>query len=47
MRLELKHREGPALKPAELLRGIFHLSDEDMDRVTVLKRREVLDLQES
>lgn len=43
LRLILKHREGPALKPAELLRGIFRLSDEDMERVSVVKSNEVLE----
>jgi len=47
MHLTLTHREGPALKPAELLRGIFHLSDEDMEGVTVVKSKEVLEVEQA
>ncbi len=43
VRLALKHMEGPALKPAEIIQGIFHLSDEDLGGISVLKSREILD----
>jgi radical SAM family uncharacterized protein/radical SAM-linked protein len=47
MHLALKTMQGPALKPAEMIKGIFHLSDEDLDGIAVLKIREVLDSKES
>jgi len=47
MRLVLKPMEGPALKPAEIIRGMFHLSDEDLDGVSVLKIMEIPDSKES
>jgi len=47
MHLALKSMEGPALKPVEIVQGIFHLSDEDLDGIGVLKIREILDSKES
>jgi radical SAM family uncharacterized protein/radical SAM-linked protein len=47
MHLALKPMEGPALKPVEIIQGIFHLSDEDLDGIGVLKIREILDSKES
>ncbi len=43
MHLALKTMQGPALKPVEIIREMFHLSDEDLDGIAVLKIREVLD----
>jgi radical SAM-linked protein len=43
MHLALKPMEGPALKPVEILQGIFHLSEEDLDGIGVLKIMEILD----
>ena len=47
LRLALKSMDGPALKPVEILKGIFHLSDEDVEGVRVLKVMEILDSKES
>jgi hypothetical protein len=47
MHLVLKAMEGPALKPVEIIQGIFHLSDGDLDGISVLKRKEILDLDKS
>jgi radical SAM-linked protein len=47
MHLALRPMEGPALKPVEIVQGIFHLSDEDLDGIAVLKIREILDSKES
>jgi len=41
MHLALKSVEGPALKPVEIVQGVFHLSDEDLDGISVLKIKEV------
>jgi len=43
VRLALNHMEGPALKPAEIIQGIFHLSDEGLGGISVLKSREILE----
>jgi hypothetical protein len=42
MRLALKPVQGPALKPAEIVQGIFHLSERDLDEISVLKTGETL-----
>jgi radical SAM family uncharacterized protein/radical SAM-linked protein len=47
MHLALKTMQGPALKPLEIIQGMFHLSNEDLDGVSVLKIREILDSKES
>jgi len=47
MHLALKTMEGPALKPVEIIQGIFHLSDEDLDGIDVLKTMEIQDSKES
>jgi len=47
MHLALKPMEGPALKPVEIIQGMFHLSDEDLDGVGVLKIMEIPDSKES
>jgi len=47
MHLALKPMEGPALKPVEIIQGMFHLSDEDLDGVGVLKTMEIPDSKES
>lgn len=47
MHLALKTVQGPALKPVEIIMGIFRLSDEELDGIAVLKIREVLDSKES
>ncbi len=47
MRLALKPMEGPALKPAEIIQGIFHLSDEELDGINVMKIKEILESKES
>jgi hypothetical protein len=47
MNLVLKSMEGPALRPIEIVKGVFHLSDEDLDRVDVLKIMEIPDSKES
>jgi radical SAM-linked protein len=43
MHLALKTMQGPALKPAEIIKGMFHLSDEALEGIAVLKVREVLE----
>jgi radical SAM-linked protein len=40
--LALKTMPGPALKPVEIIQGIFHLNHDDLDGVDVLKVREIL-----
>jgi radical SAM-linked protein len=45
--LSLKTMQGPALKPAEIIQGIFHLKDEDLDGISVLKTGEILDSKDS
>jgi len=47
MHLALKPMEGPALKPVEIIQGMFHLSDEDLEGVGVLKTMEIPDSKES
>jgi len=47
MHLALKPMEGPALKPVEIIQGMFHLSDEDLDGVGVLKTMEIPDSKDS
>jgi radical SAM family uncharacterized protein/radical SAM-linked protein len=47
MDLALRTMQGPALKPVEIIQGIFHLSDQDLDGIGVLKIREILDTKES
>ena len=47
MHLALKPMEGPALKPVEIIQGIFHLSDEELDGIGIMKTREILDSKES
>jgi radical SAM-linked protein len=47
MHLAVKTMEGPALKPVEIIQGIFHLSDEDLDGIDVLKTMEIQDSKES
>jgi radical SAM family uncharacterized protein/radical SAM-linked protein len=47
MHLALKTMQGPALKPVEIIQGVFHLSDEDLDGVGVLKIREIVESDES
>jgi hypothetical protein len=47
MHLALKPVEGPALKPVEIIQGMFHLSDEDLEGVGVLKTMEIPDSKES
>ena len=42
MHLALKPMQGPALKPAEIIQGIFHLSDVDLDGISILKTGEIL-----
>jgi hypothetical protein len=46
MHLALKSVEGPALKPVEIVQGVFHLSDEDLDGISVLKIKEVRNAKE-
>jgi radical SAM-linked protein len=45
--LALRTMRGPALKPAEIVQGMFHLSEEARDGIAVLKIMEVLDSKES
>jgi radical SAM-linked protein len=47
MHLALKPMEGPALRPVEIIQGIFHLSDEELDGIGVMKTMEILDSKES
>ncbi|MGE5840216.1 MAG: TIGR03960 family B12-binding radical SAM protein [Deltaproteobacteria bacterium] len=47
MKLILRSVNGPALKPAEIVQGMFQLSDEDLDKVEVLKIMEIPDSKES
>lgn len=42
LHLALKTMQGPALKPVEMVQAMFHLRDEDLDGIWVLKIREVL-----
>jgi radical SAM family uncharacterized protein/radical SAM-linked protein len=41
--LALKTMQGPALKPLEIVQGMFQLGDEDLDGISVLKIKEILD----
>ena len=45
--LALKTMQGPALKPVEIMQGIFQLNHEDIDGMDVLKTREILDSKKS
>jgi radical SAM-linked protein len=47
IRLVLKPMEGPSLKPEEIIQGMFHLSDEELEGVVVLKIMEIPDSKES
>jgi len=47
MHLALKPMQGPALKPAEIIQGIFHLSDVDLEGISVLKTGEILGYKKS
>ncbi|MBW1779682.1 MAG: TIGR03960 family B12-binding radical SAM protein [Deltaproteobacteria bacterium] len=42
LQLSIKESEGPGLKPAEIVRGIFFLNDEDLLNMDVLKTGQVL-----
>jgi radical SAM family uncharacterized protein/radical SAM-linked protein len=42
LHLALKTMQGPALKPVEIIQGMFHLSDKDLDGISVLKIKEIL-----
>jgi radical SAM-linked protein len=42
LRLTVREREGPGLKPAEILKGIFSLSDEDLHKMEVMKTGQTL-----
>ena len=45
--LALKTMQGPALKPVEIVQGIFQLNHEDTDGMDILKIREILNSKES
>jgi radical SAM-linked protein len=47
LHLALKTVQGPALKPLEIVKQIFRLSDDELEGTSVLKIREVLDSKES
>jgi radical SAM family uncharacterized protein/radical SAM-linked protein len=40
--LELKHDPGPQLKPADIVKAIFHLDDSSLERMRILKTRQLL-----
>jgi len=42
VRLTLKEREGPGLKPAEIVKGIFLLDDEALWNIRVVKTGQIL-----
>jgi len=42
VRLTLKEREGPGLKPTEIIKGIFALKDEDLRNLEVMKTGQTL-----
>jgi len=43
VRLTVKEREGPSLKPTEILKGILGLKDEDLRNMKVMKTGQTLD----
>ena len=42
LHLVVQHERGPMLKPADIVRAVFNLSDSDMEALQVLKTRQVL-----
>jgi radical SAM family uncharacterized protein/radical SAM-linked protein len=42
LHLVVQHESGPMLKPADIVRAVFNLSDSDMEALQVLKTRQVL-----
>jgi radical SAM family uncharacterized protein/radical SAM-linked protein len=42
LRLTVKEREGPGLKPTEIIKGIFALKDEDLRNLVVMKTGQTL-----
>jgi len=43
VRLTVKEREGPSLKPTEIMKGILGLKDEDLRNMTVMKTGQTLE----
>jgi len=42
VRLSIQEREGPGLRPIEIMKGIFELEDEDLGRLRVMKTGQTL-----
>lgn len=40
--LVISHNSGPQLKPADIIRGVFHLSEDEASRIRVLKTKQVI-----
>jgi hypothetical protein len=40
--LVISHNSGPQLKPADIIKGVFHLSDDETSKIRILKTRQVI-----
>ncbi|MGD9039724.1 MAG: TIGR03936 family radical SAM-associated protein, partial [Desulfobacteraceae bacterium] len=40
--LVISHHSGPQLKPADIIKGVFHLSEGDISKIRILKTKQVL-----
>jgi radical SAM family uncharacterized protein/radical SAM-linked protein len=40
--LVISHNSGPQLRPADIIRGIFHLSEDEASKIRVLKTKQVI-----
>jgi radical SAM family uncharacterized protein/radical SAM-linked protein len=42
LHLVISHNSGPQLKPADIIKGVFHLSEDEVLRIRILKTKQVI-----
>ena len=42
LHLVVSHNSGPQLKPADIIKGVFHLSEDEASKIRILKTKQVL-----
>jgi hypothetical protein len=40
--LVISHNSGPQLKPVDIIKGIFHLSEDEASKIRILKTKQVI-----